>query len=267
MNLRFQKLFQVHVEHMYFADLLFSAFKIVPTEESLSLLSKYGLIYKSLKDGFIICFEKRFEAHNLIRESLLKELITLKFSLEITDPAFHTYTGNLPDDPVRKMFRFSNFDEEQHVPVTSELLHKTEFVAQSDIASSPALLNYFGDIEIQFHPHLKADLYIRFLNRSEPWRYIIVSEDPHKLENSAILDKANEQVFSGPEPVELPDGKKGIAFTSVGPIALTQYKKTGFRLVSNFDRITKHYQSALTDNLPYPSVLTEDKSLECIIFL
>ncbi len=267
MNARFEKLFKVHVEHKYFGDFRFNGCRIIPTEESESLFATYGLLYRSEPAGFIVYFETTFEGNNRDRESLLKEIITLQFSFQIIDPSFYQYTGNLPDKLVKRIFWFSNFDEKQQVLRQSNLLHVSEFVAETEVRPSPDSLNYFGYIEIQFDVHLKEDLYIRFLNKSTYWRYLIVNKHLQKFEKLAILDQANQQLFSGPEIVELPDGTKAIAFTSAEPIALTQQSDKHFQLVENYDEMTNHFERKLIPRLPDPSLVTDEKFSECIIYL
>lgn len=253
MDFNYEKLFTVHVEHMYFADFHFSGYKIFPTAATQTLFHQYDLILKLQPGGFLILFANSFEGSNRDRESVLKELITLQFTFQISDPSFYNYTGNLPDNIDKRIFWFSNLDEIQQDWRKSDLLHTFEFVSESEMKPSPHALNYTGYIEIKFGVHIQEDLYIRFLNRSTYWRYIFIGENFQKFENLVILDKDNQQLFSGPEIVELPGGRKGIAFTSIEPIALTQRYNKYFQLVVNYDETTSHFENKLLSNLPVPS--------------
>ena len=254
MNQHYGILCKVHFEHLYFTSSHFTGYKLIPTDESRSLFLKYGLIIKYQPDGFIILFTNSFDGSLRDRESMLKEINTVQFSFHVTDPYFYIYTGNLPVNLGKIFFWLSNFDEKTQVVRESNLLHMSEFVSERDMKSSADASIFSGYIEIRFDVQLKEDLYIRFLNRSTYWRYILVSEHLREFEKPAIFDKANKKLFSPPEIIELPNGKTGIAFTSAEAIALTQQSDNHFRLVVNYDETTKQFERELISILPGPGL-------------
>lgn len=266
MTVKFEKVFSVYFEHKYFADNYFTGFAISPTEESVSLLKKYSLIFKHEKNSFTILFNTFFDGYSRNKASLLKENIALRFCIELIDPLFYQYTGNMPNNHGKRIFCFSNFDEKQQISKNSDLLHATEYVSESEAKlltnfEMLPMLNsshYFGYIDIRFNVHLAEIMYVRFLNRSTHWCYILIGEYFQQFEKMAIIDSTDQKLFTGPEKVELPDGREGIAFTSFEPIALTQQKKL-FQLGDNYDQINKHFKTKLISMLPNPDLISISK--------
>lgn len=254
MDTPYDKLFKIQVEHKYFAEDRFTGFKLIPTAENRALYLKYGLLLKQESDGFIVLFATHFEGETRDKASLLKEISALQFELQLTDHSFYGFTENLPSGPEKWVFWLSNYDEKQQARRTSNLLHTSEFVSESDLKPSHKPLSYDGYIDIQLGNNLQDVLYIRFLNKSTLWRYvIIVHEDLLQFEKLAVLDKANQKRFLGPEIVELPNGSKGFAFTSTEPIPLTQHPNTHFQLVGHYKDSTSTFEKVLIPQLPTPS--------------
>jgi hypothetical protein len=267
MSSHYNKLFQVRVEHKYFSNLRFTGFNFFPTAETRSLFLKYGLLLKLQPDGFMVSYAGEFEGAMRNRAAVLMKGLRLQISCQLTDTSFYQYTGNLPDVSVKKTFRFSNFDEKKQAVRKSDLLHLSEFVAESEIRQPAGSNKDDGYIEIYLDDHLEEDLYIRFLNRSTYWRYIIVSEHLQQSGNLAIVDMENKKLFSGPESVTLPDGLKGITFIADEPIAISQKTSRHFQLVADYDETTKHFERVLIPQLPAPSLSAGPKDSEIIIYL
>lgn len=62
----YRPLFNVSIEHTYFADLSCKLLEFVPTHLSVSLLNKAGLLLKSTKSGiFISCEENKMDVLRL----------------------------------------------------------------------------------------------------------------------------------------------------------------------------------------------------------
>lgn len=267
MSSHYNKLFQVHVEHKYFSNLRFTGFNFLPTAETRSLFLKYGMLLKLQPDGFIISYAGEFEGEKRNRASVLMKGLRLQISFQLTDSSFYQYTGNLPDISVKKTFRFSNFDEKNQAVRKSDLLHLSEFVTESDIKQTAASIKDDGYIEIYLDDHLEEDLYIRFLNRSTYWRYIIGSKPLRDYKNMAILGKGQNGRFSSPEIVALPDGSTAIAFVSDEHIALTQQDDKHFRLVADYDATTGHFGKELVSHLPVPFLADFSKLEESVVFI
>ena len=53
----YQPLFNIAVEHAYFADLACKSLEFVPTDASIALLNKTGLILKSSQSGITVFYE------------------------------------------------------------------------------------------------------------------------------------------------------------------------------------------------------------------
>jgi hypothetical protein len=245
---KFEKLFKVPIEHKYFADLCFNKCKIWPSSKSALLFKKYALVYEQVNSGFIVYYNTIFEGKYRNRESVLKEVFTLQFHFNITDPLFYAYT-NIPNSHANNCIWLSNFEESIQIVKTSDLLHISEYVSESDLKPSPAdNLNNFGYIEIKVADELKEDLHIRFLNNNIYWRYIITSLQ--KFDNLSIVDEANQIQFSEPEIVELADGTRRYILNAVEAILCEEKSNMQLRLVANYNKITNHFEEVLISKLP-----------------
>jgi hypothetical protein len=267
MSVRYEKLFEVHFEHQFFTDLRFTGFNLFPVPETRSLFLQYGLVLKLQAGSCIILFANPFEGSLRDRASVLKEGMILRFNFQVSDSSFYGYTGNLPDGFINRTFMFSNFDDKQQVIRKTNLLHLGDFVSESEMKQSAKSFNGDGCLEIHFDDDLQEDLYIRFLNRSMHWRYIIVSDHLQQSGNLAIVNMENKKLFSGPETVTLPDGSKAISFLAQEPIAITQKAGRHFQLVADYDETTKHFDRVLIAQLPAPSLSSGSKDNEIIIYL
>lgn len=252
---QYSTLFQIHLEHRYFQNTLLHGLSLSPTKESHALFNNHGLVLKEQQGVYTIYFANPHEGIERDRESVLQVIGSLQFMLTISDPLFRTYTGNLDVTLDKKILWFTNFDEQQHALKTSNVLHISEFVSESDVRPIPDTLHCFGLIEIRMGANLPQDFYIRFLNRSIHWRYLIVDTGLQNHEKIVILGEGNEKRFSEPEEVDLHDGSKGIAFTSIEPIAITQ-RSEHFDLISYFDENASHSGKTLLKGLPTPDLST-----------
>jgi hypothetical protein len=267
MSPHYIKLFEVHFEHKYFSDGRLNGVKILPSAETQSLFVRYELVLKPQADGFIVFFAETFEGVKRDREVVLNKIIKLQFTFQFADPSFYTYTGNIPDDTVNKIFRFSNFDEKRKIVKKSPLLHVADFVGETEIQQPRSNFNSNGYIDVYLHDQLDEDLFIRFMNRSTYWHYTIVSSYFQGVENMAIIDKTNQKIFSGPESVVLPNGSKGITFSAYDPHPLTERYDNSFRLVAGYDETTRQFERQLVARLPGPALQNITKLKHSDIFI
>ncbi len=57
MRIEYSKLFKVDIHHDYYSDVISKDFEIEPTDICKWQLANYGLIFKKMKDGFIVLYE------------------------------------------------------------------------------------------------------------------------------------------------------------------------------------------------------------------
>ncbi|MTI89281.1 MAG: hypothetical protein FH748_15100 [Balneolaceae bacterium] len=102
----YTKLIGIEVDHEYFGDNFFSAFKIVADKETKKLLHNYGLQVKKRPKGIYIAWDKENEAFSTLNVEDQK-IFKLSFYLEISDPFFQNYT-QLDSNTPNGVFCFSN---------------------------------------------------------------------------------------------------------------------------------------------------------------
>jgi len=286
MLITYRKLFSVSFEHAFFPDGRFGGFGLEPTADTAYLLKRYGFLFRTHAGGFDLLFEMA-SGKVQARERILKEELTLRFYMNLTDGSVFNYTAGLPAVPSGALMWFTNLDAEGQLTDNRSLLHAGEFSGAAEIrelevmkkqrmelqknsaaAAGPGqpvlawpggpafeklyFTPRFGIVEIKLHEHLSESLSIRFASRSVFWRYIFVSPYLYQLENPAVVNINNRMQFLGPEELVLPDGKKGIAFISNAPIPLAQVADQSYRLGVNYDPITNRFQKDVILSLPNP---------------
>jgi hypothetical protein len=73
------------------------------------------------------------------------------------------------------------------------------------------------------------------------------------LHTPAVLNKKTRQIFIGPETVELPDDRTGLAFISEEPMLLSNEPNRSFQLVENYEAGNDKHK-IIVDVLPNPDV-------------
>jgi hypothetical protein len=137
------------------------------------------------------------------------------------------------------------------------MLHKDRFAGQADIRSihdiaDEYFIKPFGIVCIHIHKELENSFEIAFAGISTYWCYVLTQDYLQELVNPAIIHKETKQVFSGPEPILLPNNKMAMAFFSPEPIPVREYQKACYQLVENYTGSAQRYKVVLP-SLPYPN--------------
>ncbi|MBS1635990.1 MAG: hypothetical protein JST26_08700 [Bacteroidetes bacterium] len=253
MNVAYKILFSVKFRHGYFADSSFRGLKAFPDESTLIYMRNHAIVFKETGDGFQVIYECRAEEAETGRTSLLDSPDKLRFILKLEDPSFFNYTAIQPSSLTSSVFYFQN-------PRSSDRaapeLHVGDYVSGADMRALSDLdtaffVKPFGLIDIQLYKDLPEMFFIRFLEKSTYWRYLLVSD--HLRELSAPAVASADIVFKGPSELILPDNKKAIAFESVERIPLSQRSKQTFQLLENFD-IAQRKGRVILRVLPVPDI-------------
>ena len=85
----YRPLFNVSIEHAYFADLSCKSLEFVPTHASASLLNRAGLLLKPSKNGISIFYEE--DKMDVLRLHAEDDFV-LAFKVFSKDPYFSSYT-------------------------------------------------------------------------------------------------------------------------------------------------------------------------------
>ena len=263
MSLRYEILSTVTFHHTYFNSNSYGGFVIVPDTSTLHHLRRLSILFKPTANGCNFLYE--VDSNNpRTREELLSEKITLGFSITNNDPDFVNYTEGLPDNIEKAVLFFRNTITETAVANTIGLLHENPFFSVKDLLQNktPDKNNIhdkeffskpFAWMEIRLHKGLEKTLEVNFKGKETLWRYIINSEHLQELTEPAVIHKDTKEAFKGPVWIELPDGKKRMAFESNKLIPLCSKPEKVFQLVENFQPGSAKYKVVL-GMLPNPNV-------------
>lgn len=256
MNFKFDILFSVNFKHTYFKGEKFSSITAVPSGEAHVFLRRYGLVFKSFPDHFTVMYDTEFAGSPRTREEVLQEDIKLSFRLDLNDFALYNYTGGLPTAINNSFLYFTNILAGGGFK--SNLLHKDPFANTKDFIELSAsgeqyFAKPFGHLEITFHPAMEKTMEIKFAAKAIYWQYVLVSEHMKDLHAPAVINKKTQQIFIGPEIIQLPDDRTGVGFISAEPIVLSNEPNRSFQLVENYEAGNDKHK-IIMDVLPNPDV-------------
>ena len=256
MNFKYDILFSVNFRHTYFKGEKFNGINAVPLGETHVFIRRYGLVFKSFADHFTVMYDTEFAGSPRSRGDVLKEDIKLSFRLNLSDFALYNYTGGLPTVINNSFFYFTNTLDGGGFK--SNLLHHDAFANTKDfIELSESGEQYFskpfGHLDIVLHPGLEKNMEIKFAAKSVYWQYILVSEHMKDLNTPAVFNKSTRRIFIGPETIQLPDDRTGLAFISEEPIVLNNEPNRSFQLVENYEAGNDKHK-IIMDVLPNPDI-------------
>jgi hypothetical protein len=256
MNFKYDILFSVNFRHSYFKGEKFNGLTAVPSGETTVLMRRHGLIFKSFADHFTLMYDAEFAGSPRSREEVLQDDIMLSFRLNLNDLALYNYTGGLPTAINNSFFYFSNASADGSFKTIN--LHEDPFANTKDFIELSAtdeqyFSKPFGHLDIVFHPGLEKNMEVRFAAKAVHWQYILVSEHMKELNAPAVFNKSTKQIFTGPETIQLPDDRTGIAFISEEPILLNSEPNRLFQLVENYESGSDKYK-IIMDVLPNPDI-------------
>jgi hypothetical protein len=264
---KYENLFSMYYRHKYFADNLFTGFRLTPSNDSLDLMKRYGMVLKIFPDGFKIFYENTFAGTTRTRQMLLKDNIRLTFRLDLADPLFYNYTGYVAPGAGNNIFFFTNVPAEKRLTHFPGLLHHYRFVTEKELVTFDAaphplestfselyLSKPFGHIELQLNEQLEETMYISFLCQFTYWHYLLVNDNFKQWKNLAVIDRHSKRAFLSEGLLDMPDGRKAQAFLSKKSIAVTRVQNRSFSLVENYDPVNNKFQKNVIPVLPNPDI-------------
>jgi hypothetical protein len=256
MQQQYEIAFSIFFRHEFFLDGNLKCLTVKPSEKTAHMLKRAGAIMHVFQNGIHVLYEAYAAGRRRSRAEFLEEGWTLTFLLENTDASLFNYTSAFDMDVSSNYFYFEN-DTGSPDHGTAGMLHKGRFVSRDDIRSihdiaSEYFIKPFGIVRILVHKELENSFEIAFAGISTYWCYVLTQDYLQELVNPAIIHKETKQVFSGPEPIMLPNNKIAMAFFSTEPIAVREYQKACYQLVENYNASTQRYKVVLP-SLPYPN--------------
>ncbi|WP_448699252.1 hypothetical protein ACFGVR_19985 [Mucilaginibacter sp. AW1-3] len=254
----FNTLTKVNFNHSYFADGVFNALAVNVSDDTFRQMNNYGLFVKPFKGGFHILYDENFGGLARTREGVLAENLILQFTLILKDNLFFNYTADVPEQPAKSVYYFSNKQKPE-----GGLLHAGDFVSIADVLAVADLkqqffVKPFAIIELQITPDLQTECAIKFQSRSTFWRYILMSNHLQQLNSPAIIDSDSSSAFGEPLTVSLPGNKEAKAFVSGNQMQLSQYPAKTFQLAENYQEGSSKYKVVIRA-LPQPDISTISK--------
>ncbi len=268
MRQEYTVLFNILWQHDFYAGTMPSLFAVMPAEETVHLMKRHQLTYKTYANSLSVLFDQSLAPSEDARETFLQQPLLLTFFLYCNDPYLLNYTDGLQNLQVGKqLLHFYNNND--------DLLHKATTVSDVDIVPIHLFLRgLLGPVpmavmEIRLKPGMPKDLHIHFKSLATIWRYVVVTGHLRQLAAPAVINKESKEPFVGPELLVLPDNKQAVCFRSPKPIQLAYRCAQSFQLVDNYDAVTKKYKVVL-QSLPVPdvtklSVISRERYSEIII--
>lgn len=255
MNYAYDILFEVSFSHNYFRDQKTESFGVSPSESATDQMKKEGLLFKRQPDGFFVLYDRNHAGRLRSKEEVLSSNRVLTFYIKNNDPLLFNYTGGFAGyEPDKYCLLFTNTKDRQ-----DGRLHANEHAGKEDqfIAGSQtggAIRHHpFGIIRISLGDIQSEKYHVSFEAKSTYWCYVLASSYSKELQQPAVLDKADQIVFTGPSPVTLPDRKEAIMFTSQSRLTMSHNPELYLRLVENYSAGGGRYK-VVVPQLPYPDV-------------
>lgn len=217
-------------------------------------MSRHGLLFKPLRNGFLLLYDTRLAGNNRAREALLKERISLTFDVVLKDTLFYNYTAVNASGIADSIFFFSNTQPR----VSAETLHRDVFVSAQDLQSLPLLgdrrlVKPFGQIMLLLDEQLLSSYYISFQAKATRWCYFLMSEGLRALPHPAVLGTNGNGHFNTPVMITLPDNISVPVLISKEPLPLVQAPAQIFQLVDYVTEDADRYK-VIIPALPVPDV-------------
>ena len=257
----FKKIITVEIKHDYFNDSICQAFEIEPDLSTKSTLANYGLLFKVIKNGFVLIAsgEPRFKS------STFNGSLSLTFNLKNTDPFFLNYT-TLPIDK-NLGFKFENSSAHTR-------LHPNEFVDGQSLTVSEKMLTgqiklnlnesnqFFGEEEK--NTTTREERYsISFASREIFIRYNFYSPNKSFLFSDLyITDEDNSLKLAKIEQRTLSNGQEAHCIIRNEPVKLVQYLQERFYLKKE-----DNFLNTFSIQLPQPELKNISFNSERNIFI
>ncbi len=206
-------LFQIQVLHSYFGNGVFQQCSVMADRETNDVMYRYGLLTRMV-GGVFGCYSTASgdvsDFVSYINDQLQGE--PLRFFL-VADEEQFAFITDLPLDWVGQLEMDSRTGAIEH-SVSGATLQLTPTLGDRAV-NQPGVIGvvsiYLDDLVAM---NGKPVRYVTdFHARALPWRYYLVNRSQTKLNDPVIRDK-NQVCLDGPEPMVLPNGEKGLCFSS-----------------------------------------------------
>jgi len=242
----YQPLFSIAVEHAYFSDLACKSLEFVPTDTSIALLNKTGLILKSSQSGIAVFYEN--DRMDILRLHAADHL-ALTFKVFPKDPYFLRYT--FPDIQKDDSVLFFSNQQVTQDAEGKQMLHHDHFVSEQAFTqtNSEQFEDVFDRKDYLVKPamiiqvlitneeaglcseNLDADsrnFYTRFSTNEAFWKYYILGDLSRRSLYIADLD--NEIQFENVGNTTLPGRREAIMLQSSVAIHMQEQHNHRFQL-------------------------------------
>lgn len=257
----FKKIVTVEISHDYFNDSLCRSFEIQPDLSTKSTLANYGLLFKVIKNGFVLIAsgDPRFKS------SSFNGPVSLTFDLKNTDPYFLNYTHLSIDK--NWGFKFENNS-------THTRLHPNEFVDGQSLTPNEKMLTgqlklklnesnqFFGE-EVKNTTTEEKRYSITFASREIFVRYNFYSlNKDFEFSDLYITDENNSLKLADIEQRTLSNGQEAYSIIRNEPVKLVQYFQEKFYLKKE-----DKFLNTFSVQLPHPELKNISFNTERNIFI
>ncbi|NQY29144.1 MAG: hypothetical protein HRT69_06700 [Flavobacteriaceae bacterium] len=207
----YKQIFQVKVLHSYFNDNVCSCLDFVPSDSTMKMMQRFGLILRSQIDGFsFYCSTK----DSLINYLNYIEKVTNEISFNFNVHSKDIYFNLITDLPTNWLGTIS-FNSENKTNTFSKKGRELKGVfLKKDYTGSLARLEInFKDIVQLTQQNSVAEFVIKFKSRATQWQYYIINRSSVKLDNPKISSKT-DMSFEGPFKTTIATGEEALLFTS-----------------------------------------------------
>lgn len=144
MQLAYKKLFKIAITHDYYAATSWSGLEIVPTDQCLSVMQNYGLLFKQVAGGIQVQYQedRSQEIATPLRLSI-EDRFRLSFWVKVKNQDFHSFTELSMQFRSPKIFYWSN--REDNSGRDALYLTKDKTSGDEDVISySSPMINWAG---------------------------------------------------------------------------------------------------------------------------
>ena len=225
----YKQLFQVKALHSYFNNNVCSCLDFRPSDSTLEMMKRFGLVVKDQIDGFGFYCSTNDSLNNYLNYiATVSNETAFDFNIHSKDSNFNLKTdfptswiGTINYNSGNKKNTLSQGVLELKVDILAN--DNTEFLAQLTVN--------FKDIIKYKELNSTVEFEIKFKSRSTQWQYYVINKSSVKLDNPKISSKP-EMNFEGPVKIKIATGEEALLFTSGDHlIPLTQSPKYKFNLI------------------------------------
>lgn len=237
MNSTYQLLFRINFYHTFFTNGKLTNVQLRPDSLTENIFKNYDLILRREANGIAIFYAEHFADDHRTREQVLADNLLFNFKLSCTDDNIYNYTDHMPRVIGENLLFFKY--PFSFKPLQTGLMHSKEGVSELDLKNNlmleqPYFSKPFGHIEITADQQIPVDLKIQFFAPSLFWRYVIHKSYLLEFEGLAIANKNKSIFFSGPQNIQLPNGKPAVAFISPTPMQYKEHPEINWQLLEQY---------------------------------